>query len=314
MTLNMRRFMSGVDEPVWVEVLNAARRHREDWRAITAEEIVLQEKEDPSFDSEGRFIAELDGRPVGVVHANVDKLREERMGFIRCDVIPESRGTGVPRQLLETALEELKARGMTTSQAFADARERDYIELLEGLGFKNIRVGSMMEMDLANVPDNIGENKQVVIRPLQKHQEEEIRLLTDLWNETFKEHFNFRPGTVEEARQYLLTDLLYGEKDIVFAMLDGESVGYIGVGIDEKYNLEKNVKAGVIFMIGVLKKCRQRGIGARLMLHGLQTLKAKGMTRALLGVDNYNPTKAMKLYEKIGFRVKKQSLTFERQL
>ena len=73
--LNMRRFMKGVDEPVWVEVLNAARKDREDWRAITAEEMLLQEKGDPSFDSEGRFIAELDGRPVGVVHANVEKLR-----------------------------------------------------------------------------------------------------------------------------------------------------------------------------------------------------------------------------------------------
>ena len=314
MILDIRRFVSGVDEPVWVQVLNASRKDRDDWRAMTAEELRLHEKEDPSFDPEGRFIAELDGGPVGVVHANVDKLREERMGFIRFDVIPESRSTGIPRQLVETALKELRARGMTTSQAFADARERDYIELLEGLDFKNIRVGSMMEMDLANVPDNIGENTQVIIRPLQKHQEEEIRLLTQLWNETFKDHFNFRPGTLEEARQYLLTDLFYREKEIFFAMLDGESVGYIGVGIDEKYNLEKNVKAGVIFMIGVLEKCRQRGIGARLMLHGLQTLKAKGMTRALLGVDNYNPTKAMKLYQKIGFTVKKQSLTFERQL
>jgi mycothiol synthase len=312
--LNMRRFVQNVDEPVWVEVLNASRKDREDWRAITTEEMLLQEKEEPSFDSEGRFIAELDGRPVGVVHANVDKLREERKGFIRFDVIPESRGSGIERQLVETALSELKARGMTVAQAQTDSDKRDYVELLEGFGFSQIRVFSMMEMDLANVSHNIAESKELTMRPLRKHHEEDIGLLTRLWNETFEEHFNFRPDTVEEVRHFLFSDLYFTEQEIFFAILDGESIGYIGVGIDEKYNLEKNVKSGDIFTIGVLKKCRRTGIGTRLMLHGLEALKAKGMTKAMLGVDDQNPTKAIGLYEKVGFRAKQKYSTFERQL
>ena len=86
--LNIRRFVKDVDEPVWVEVLNAARQGREDWRAVTAEELLL-EKERPNFDFEGRFIAELDGKPVGIVHANVDRFREDRKGFVHLDLIPE---------------------------------------------------------------------------------------------------------------------------------------------------------------------------------------------------------------------------------
>jgi hypothetical protein len=81
--LNIRRFVKDADEPVWVEVSNASRKGREDWRAVTTEEMLLEEREDPSFDLEGRFIAELDRKPVGVVHANVDKFREERKGSIR---------------------------------------------------------------------------------------------------------------------------------------------------------------------------------------------------------------------------------------
>ena len=313
--LHIRRFVQGVDEPVWAEVLNASRKGREDWRAITAEEMLLQEKEDPSFDLEGRFIAELDRKPVGAVHGNVEKLREERKGFIRFYVIPESRGRGIEHQLVETALRELKARGMTTAQASVDSRELDYVGLLEGLDFKQVRVGSMMEMELANISQGIGENRQVAISTLQKEREEDIKLLTWLLNETFKEHFNFRPDTVEEIRHFLFSDLYYKkEKEIFFAELDGESVGYIGAGIDEKYNLEKNVKAGDIFTIGVLKKYRRTGIGARLILHALETLEAEGMTKATLGVDDYNPTKAIKLYEKVGFRVKKKDLVFEREL
>lgn len=313
--LHIRRFVQGVDEVVWIEILNASRKGREDWRAITAEEMLLQEKEDPSFDLEGRFIAELDRKPVGAVHANVEKLRKERKGFIRFYVIPESRDRGIEHQFVETALRELKARGMATAQASVDSRELDYVGLLGGLDFKQVRVGSMMEMDLANISQGIGENRQVAIRTLQKEREEDIKLLTWLLNETFKEHFNFRPDTVEEIRHFLLSDLYYKkEKEIFFAELDGESVGYIGAGIDEKYNLEKNVKAGDIFTIGVLKKYRRTGIGARLILHALETLEAKGMTKATLGVDDYNPTKAIKLYEKVGFRVKKKDLVFEREL
>ncbi len=312
--LDIRRFAKGVDESVWVEVLNAARKDREDWRATTVEEKFLNGKGDPSFDSEGRFIAELDGKPVGIVHANVDKLREERKGFIRFDVIPEFRGSGIERQLIETAVTELKVRGMTTAQARADSRERDYIQLLEGLEFKHVRVGSMMEMDLVDVSQNIGEHKQVAIRPLQKDLEEDMKLFTWLLNETFKEHFNFRPDTLEEIGYFLFSDLYFNEKEIFFAVLDGENVGYAGIGIDEKYNLEKKVKAGEIFTIGVLKGYRRTGIGARLMLHGLETLKAKGMTKAMLGVDDYNPTKALKLYEKVGFRAKIKAFTFEREL
>ena len=311
--LNMRRFGKGVDEPVWIQVLNAARKDHEDWRAISVEEMLLQEKH-PEFDFEGRFIAELDGKLAGVAHAHVDKLRKDGKGLIRFDVIPEFRGRGLERQLIETAMRELEVRGMTTAQAWADSREREHIQLLETLEFKHVRVGSMMEISFANVSRNIGENKEVAIRPLQKDLDEDITLFNWLINETFKEHFNYRPETLEETRHFLFSNPYLKEQEVFFAVLNGESIGYIGVGIDEKYNLEKKVKAGEVFTIGVLKTCRRTGIGVRLMLHGLESLKAKGMTKAILGVDDYNPTKAIRLYEKVGFRAKKKDITFEREL
>ena len=311
--LNMRRFVKNIDEPVWVEVLNAAHKEREEWRTITVEELLLEEKR-PNFDFEGRFIAELDGKPVGIVHANVDKLREDRKGFIRLGVTPEFHGGETEQQLIETALRELKARGMTTAQTWTDSGWKKRIQLLEELNFKRVRVFSLMEMDQANVSQNIGENKQVAMRPLHKDLDEDIKLVNRLENESFKEHFDYRPDTLEETQHQLLSNPYLKEQEVFFALLNGESVGYIGVGVDEKYNLEKKVKAGEIFTIGVLKRYRRTGIGARLMLHGLETLKAKGMTKAILGVDDYNPTKALKLYEKVGFRAKKQDFVFEREL
>src|SRR4030042_5062705 len=311
--LNVRRFVKGVDGPVWDEVLSASRRDSEEWAAVAVEELRLKEKR-PGFDFEGRFIADIDGKSVGLVHADVDKLSEDRKGLIRLSVMSEFRGGGIERQLLEAALMELKVRGMATAQAWADSNKRDYMQLLERLGFKLVRVSSTMEMDLGNVSRNIFENELVAIRPLQKDREEDIQLVNQLDNEIYKEHFNFRPDTLEETRYFLFSNPYFKERETFFAVLNGGSIGYGSVGIDEKYSLEKKVKAGRISSVGVLKAYRRRGIGTRLMLHGLEILGAKGMTRAILHVDDYNPTKAVTLYEKVGFRVEKKDFTYERKL
>ena len=311
--ISFRRFVRGVDEPVWVEVLNSAYRDREDWRAFTVEEF-LQEQKRPNFDFEGRFIAELDSRAIGVAHAHVDKLRDDGKGFIRLGVVPEFLPSGVAQQLLEAALSELKDRGMRTAEAWADSDQAERIQLLEGMGFERVRVFSTMEADLDDIPRGLLENKQVEIRTLRKDLDADIELFNWLDNESFKEHFNYRPETVEETRHHLLSNPYFSEQDVFFAVLDGDSVGSVGVGIDEKYNLEKQVKAGEIFTIGVLKGYRRTGVGVRLMLHGLESLKSKGMVKAILGVDDSNPTEAIRLYEEVGFRVKTKHITFQKAL
>jgi mycothiol synthase len=62
--------------------------------------------------------------------------------------------------------------------------------------------------------------------------------------------------------------------------------------------------------IGVLKPYRRRGIGTRLMLHSMQSLKSSGMEEVLLYVDDMNPTNAIKLYEKLGFKVMRKGILY----
>jgi len=311
--LHIRRLVQGTDEPVWVDVLNAANRDDEYWRAITLDEFLL-EQERPGFDFEGRFVAELEGRPVGMVHASVDRARTDGQGFIRFGVIPEFRGRRVEQELLETALEELKARGMTTAQGGTESTKEDHVRLFEGLGFERVRVFSLMEMDLAGIQRDVGENKEVTIRPLRLHVDDDIRLFDRLHNEAFSEHFNFRPRTLAETRHRLLNNPYAEQREFFFAALDGEAVGYVGVGIDDKYNLERNTRAGWVAVIGVLKSCRRAGVGTALTLHAIENLQGKGMSRALLGVDDDNATRAIGVYEKVGFTVKRKDIVYQRNL
>jgi mycothiol synthase len=312
--LKIRRFVQGKDEEAWLSVWNVVYGQRWDLAPMTVDEMVATEKS-PDFEAEGRFIAEVNTQPVGIVHAYVDKLREEKKGFVRnFGVIPTFRGQGIEEKLAETALEEFKRRGMKVVQSAADGEQKDVIRLWENLGFKLVRKFSLMTRDLSEVPLGLGENMEIVLKPLQRDADEDLRKLNWLDNECFKEHFNWRPSPVERTIYFVREDPFFKQQEWYFALLDQERVGYIGVGFDEKYNAERNTKCGWILDIGVLKPHRRTGIGTMLMLHGMRRLKSMGMTSAMLGVDDWNVTKAMHLYEKVGFKVAKKELAYERSI
>ncbi len=281
---------------------------------MTVAEMVALEKA-PDFDAEGRFIAELDGQPVGIIFAYIDKLRRQKKGFIRSlAVIPSHRGQGIEDKLAEMAIKELKKRGMDIAQSEANEEEGEIIHLWENLGFKLIRTFSLMTKDLVQRQSTIGENFDVTLKPVRKDLDDDLKMINWLDNECFKEHFNWRPSPVERTIHFVRENPFFKKQEWFFALLDKKHVGYIGLGVDEKYNIERNSKCGWILDIGVLKPHRRTGIGTRLMLYGMRRLKAMGMTTAMLGVDDKNVTQAIKLYRKVGFKVAKKDLVYERDL
>jgi ribosomal protein S18 acetylase RimI-like enzyme len=301
--LKVRRFVLGMDEADWLKVWNAVFGVRWDLAPMTVEEMRLMEKS-PDFDSGGRFVAEVDGQPVGIVHAYVDKLREEKKGFVRnFGVVPEFRGQG-----------KLKNRGMKVAQSSADSDQEDILRLWESLGFKLVRRFSLMTRDIVGLQSDIEKNMEVVLKPLRRDADEDLEMLNRLDNECFKEHFNWRRSPLERTVYLLREDPFFKVQEWFFAILNGKHVGYIGIGIDESYNAEKNAKCGWVLDIGVLKSYRNTGIGTKLMLHGMNLLKAKGMTVAMLGVDDWNVTKAMRLYEKVGFKVARKEVAYEKNI
>ena len=165
-----------------------------------------------------------------------------------------------------------------------------------------------MTKGLEAIESDVGENMKVVLEPLQKDVDEDLELLNQLTNECFKEHFNWRPTPLESTVYLVREDFSWKPQGWFFALLEGKHVGFVGAGIGELDNRAENVKRGWILSIGVLKPYRRTGIGTRLILHGMNFLKANGIATAMLGVDDSNVTKAKQLYEKVGFReVWKQS-------
>jgi len=307
--LTIRRFIQGKDEEVWLKIYNAAYKEYDDFRPSTMEDMEKAEKS-PNFDATGRFIAEWNGEPVGCVNAYVDKKREEKKGFIRTlGVIPEFRRRGIGRTLVEKAIESIRERGMKRVDAWTEKDRVACKSLFLSMGFQLIRVFSHMRRELEAIPCNIGEHREVRIRAMQMNMDD-IKLLNWLENETFKEHFDFRPETVEKTRYIVETRPWCDIAEYFFAYLDRKPVGHVGAVIDTKFIKYKGIRRGWIMTIGVLKPLRKQEIGTALMLHALKLLKAKGMKEAELGVDDSNPTKAIELYKKVGFNVVKKDLTY----
>jgi mycothiol synthase len=307
--LRIRKFVTGKDEEVWIRISNEALKEFEDERAMTMEDMTLWEKS-PRFSPEGMFIAEWKGEPAGLVNAYVDKKREEKKGFIRMlGVTPKFRRRGIGRKLAETAIKSLKERGMETVEVWATEQMKNGKKLFESMDFKLVRIFSEMKIKLDTIPSNIGESKEVTIRSMNKDMEE-IKLLNWLNNETFKEHYDFRPSTVEETQYMIENNPEIDVNGWFFAYLKEKPVGYVGTGIDKKFIEEKGIKRGWIWVIGVLKSERNEGIGTRLILEAMKFLKSKGMSEAMLGVDDTNVTKAIRLYEKVGFKIAKKEFIY----
>jgi ribosomal protein S18 acetylase RimI-like enzyme len=76
----------------------------------------------------------------------------------------------------------------------------------------------------------------------------------------------------------------------------------------------KNALEGWIEAIGVIPAWRGRGIASALLVKSLHSFQAEGLERAGLDVDAENPTGALGLYQKHGFRVAKESIHFVKQL
>lgn len=313
--VTVRSFVKGLDEPAWVQLTNEEYREFSSWWRGTTVEEVLELEKSADFDLDSRFVAEVEGRTVGAVHVRVEASGKGKRGFIRdiC-VLSAFRGSEVEERLLEVVVTDLRKRGIKRMYAWTGAERGDRIRFLEKNGFRFAYRTFDMRISLADLSLDSGENAEAVIRPLNPKVEGDVEGLNWLDNECFKDNPIHIPRTVEETRRLMLEDPFLGWQEFYFAVVDGKDVGYIGLGIDEKYNVEHGVKTGYINGIGVLPEYRKKGIGTQLILHGLKALKSKGMSSASLDTEDTNPTRAITLYEKIGFKVLQEYVTYAKDV
>ena len=69
---------------------------------------------------------------------------------------------------------------------------------------------------------------------------------------------------------------------------------------------------GYVDTIAVLRAYRRRGLGTALLAQSLHALAQAGMEAAALDADAENTTGAVRIYERLGFRVRKTGIAYQK--
>jgi ribosomal protein S18 acetylase RimI-like enzyme len=140
----------------------------------------------------------------------------------------------------------------------------------------------------------------LLIRAMQPGEE---RMTYAAVKESFRDHWGYIPEPFEAAfarwKGSLERDPSY-DPALFFIALEGDEVA----GMSLCYaTTPEDPQMGWVATLGVRRPWRRRGLGLALLQHSFAALGERGCTRVGLGVDAYNLTGALQLYERAGMTV-----------
>jgi ribosomal protein S18 acetylase RimI-like enzyme len=185
--------------------------------------------------------------------------------------------------------------------------QADRIALFEQHGFRAMRYSYEMQRDLAalipdvSLPDSLQWAQWTTeLDPALMHA----------FNAAFSEHWGLQTMN-EAAWKEFFTGVPQFRGDLSYLVLREDEIA--GFCVNWVVGAE-NTRKGWIEAIGVIPTWRGQGIASALLVKTLQSFQAAGLKQAGLDVDAENPTGALRLYQKHGFKVGKESIHFVKNL
>lgn len=239
---------------------------------------------------------------------------EEQVALVEGMVHVDHRGRGIGSYLLQW----IEAR---VRQAFGDpedgrpqlirtscvVHQEDRIRLFEQQGFSAARYSYKMWRSLSQ--PILETRLPGSLRWVQWTPELDLPLMI-AFNEAFREHYGVQEMNAESWRQ-LFTGVPQFRGDLTSIVMDGEEIiGFCinwveGTGQDDPSSQEGWVEA-----IGVIPTWRGQGVASALLGHALSQFQTEGFKHAALEVDAENPSGALRLYEKHGFKAVRETIHF----
>jgi len=295
------------DDPAWIPNLLLLQRE------------TLDRKKNPFFEhgEAAYFVALRDGRPVGRISAQIDRLNNEYrkedagfFGFFEAEEDPD-----VARALFETAEGWLRQRGATLARGpfnfnlkeesgvlvegfehppmIQMPHSRPYYDgLIKGQGYDKVMDLLAYRWDVQQPPqrmmevvDQVRQAPGLRFRTVElKHMQRDVDIMLEIYNEAWGETWGFVPVTATEARK-IANDLklIVEERIGIVAEVDGEPAGMI-IGLPNLYEAIRDCR-GFLNPWSALRavwrlKVRKLETG-RLFIFGV---KKKFRTRALVGL------------------------------
>ncbi len=234
--------------------------------------------------------------------------------FLEVYVWPE-RGVPAQRPLLDLLLRRAAERAVEFGHRAYEVRagaipsEEPWIAALTGAGFAFVKQHARMTMSLAGVaPVAPAPAAGVTVRPVHPSDDAEMSRFHATVQEAFRDTDHHATDYATWRAQIAAeSSVSYDEWFVAFA--DGEWAGVLQSSDSSAADGE-----GWVRSLAVLATYRKKGVGEALLRRAFATYAAKGRSRAGLGVDMANPTRAARLYHRVGMQPKYQADIYQRTL
>lgn len=286
-----------------------------DW-IVTAEDVLRQNASWDNFTPhEDIVLVENADGPLAFAFAYwYREMRGNVILRLQVRVLPEWREFGIEQALLEWAEEHLREKsiGMVEGDCYLSSSvvstEEGRIELLESNGYQPVRYFFEMIRPLDEPIPDCPLPEGLEVRPAVPDRYRQILAASD---EAFQDHWGHVPLTEKMIQEWMNGPEFQPELWQVAWDRD-EVAGMILNYIREDENQRFNRKRGFTEDISVRRPWRRRGLATALLVRSLKLLKAQDMDEAALGVDTDNPSGALKLYERLGFRPVRTMISYRK--
>lgn len=219
-------------------------------------------------------------------------------GFLWFRLHPETRFDNLYGQIITWAKKRMQEvaqeRGADVkllAGTHADQTER--ISLLENFGFSIERYFLTMVRPLTEpiLKPQLPEGFQFQ----QIRGEEDAEKWVEMFNDTFIDHWNYHPETIEAFKHKLTNRQFRPELSLIITAGDSEFAAFCDCYITDS-------NQGWLNPLGTRRGYRKQGLARAMLQEVMQRLKAEEVNTAMLYVDAENLSGALRLYESVGFQ------------
>ena len=239
--------------------------------------------------------------------------------WLRWGVNPDFHEAGLSPRLFKWAedqmpevIERCPAQARVSIRAGAVEGYAYAEDALREAGYVAIRDFYDMRIDMTERPDPPGLPAGFILKPYQ--HETDLPLMVHLVRDSFEDHFGHieQPfeQELEEFRHWLDNDRTF-DPELVHLAYDtatGEIAGCVMGMTEEPHNPE----LGYIDIVGVRRQYRKRGLASALLRRSFAQFWDRGKRSVNLGVDADSLTNAVALYERVGMRVYRKLLLYDK--
>jgi mycothiol synthase len=290
--------------------------HLDSWLSLDE---LREDLSEPDFDPTQDLRLWRDGAGTLLATAELwqHKMPDRTQAYLSCFIHPSARGQVEP-ELMAWAETRLRQMAETEShpriELHAGCRDTQgyKMSLFSAYGFDRVRAFYRMARSLSQplpmpqLPDGFQ------VRPVTAEQE--AIAWVEMFNQTFIDHWNHSPATVEDFSHAINLPSYMPSLDLVAVAPDGNLAAFCRSTIFAEENEKLGRKEGWVTGLGTRRGYRRLGVARAMLRMGMQALARYGMDTVLLGVDSENPSGALRLYQSEGFQLRHRSVAFSKCL